>query len=79
MDISRVKYNLGKDVRLRLPRHYVDGKYLLTGCIIRRKPSGEFFYQAELKDKECGSVIIASLDDILEVKNYEHKSNHTSS
>ena len=82
MDISRVKYNLGEDVRLRLPRHYVDGKYLLTGCIIRRKPSGEFFYQAELKDKECGSVIIASLDDIddiLEVKNYERKSNNTSS
>ncbi|MBP1546314.1 MAG: hypothetical protein J6A37_06920 [Oscillospiraceae bacterium] len=66
MDISRVKYNLGKDVQLKLPRHYVDGKFLLSGCIIRKKPTGEFFYQAELIDKKSGSTIIASLGDIFE-------------
>ena len=34
MDISRVKYNLGKLVRLQLPRHYVDGeqkRFFLSG------------------------------------------------
>ena len=67
MDISRVKYNLGKDVRLKLPRHYVDGKYKLTGCILRRKNNGEFFYQAELIDKTSGSVAITSLEDISEI------------
>ena len=66
MDISRVKYNLGKDVRLRLPRQYIDGQYRLTGCILRRKKTGEFYYQAELIDKASGSIAITSLDDISE-------------
>lgn len=66
MEIGQVKYNLGKPVRLSLPRHYVDGdgEYLLTGCILRKKSTGEFFYQAELTDTASGSLIIASLDDI---------------
>ncbi len=67
MDISRVKYNLGKDVQLRLPRHYVDEKFLLSGCIIRKKPTGEFFYQAELIDRKSGSIVIVSLRDIFEI------------
>lgn len=69
MDISRVKYNLGKDVQLRLPRHYIDGPYQLTGCILRRNNTGEFFYQAELIDKASGSIVIASLEDISEATN----------
>jgi len=68
MDISRVKYTLGKLVRLKLPRHYVDGKYMLTGCIIRKDKRNEYFYQAELTDTNSKSVIIAGLDDIEEIR-----------
>lgn len=67
MDISRVKYNLGQPVRLMLPRHFVDGKYLLSGCIFRKKENGDFFYQAELTEVKTGTVIIASLENIFEV------------
>lgn len=67
MDISRVKYNLGQRVRLVLPRLYVDGEYLLTGCILRRNDDGGFFYQAELSEMDTGSAIITSLEDILEI------------
>ena len=67
MDISRVKYNLGKNVRLTLPRHSVDCEYILSGCIIRRNQSGEFFYQAELQDLNSRSVVIAELDSIAEI------------
>lgn len=68
MELSEVKYNLGKPVRLQLSRHYVDKEYLLTGCILRKKPTGEFFYQAELSDIASKSIVIASLDDISVVK-----------
>lgn len=64
MEIGEVKYKLGKPVRLSLPRHYVDGEYLLTGCILRKKSTGEFFYQAELADMVSGSLVIASLGDV---------------
>lgn len=64
MELSEVKYNLGKPVRLSLPMHSIDEEYLLTGCILRTKSTGEFFYQAELTDLKSNSVIIASLGDV---------------
>lgn len=67
MDISRVKYNLGRSVRFVLPRHYVDGEYLLSGCILRKNENEDFFYQAELTEAKTGSVIIAKLENIFEV------------
>ena len=64
MEISELKYNLNKKVRLVLKRHYVDSVYVLTAGIIRRdEQTGEFFYQAEVKDSS-GSVSIVSLDDV---------------
>jgi uncharacterized protein (DUF2252 family) len=68
MDISRVKYNLNHNVRLVLERHYVDAEYMLTGCVIRKSNLGEFFYQAELTDKNSHSVVYASLKDVEEIK-----------
>ena len=68
MELGEVKYNLGKPVRLKLPRHYVDKEYLLTGCILRKKTNGEYFYQAELSDMESNSIVIAALGDISAVK-----------
>ena len=67
MDISRVKYNLGKLVRLQLSRHYVNGEYLLTGCIIRKNKKNEFFYQAELTELDSKSIIIAELGAVEEI------------
>lgn len=64
MKLSEVKYNLGKRVCLKLPRHYVDKEYILSGCMLRKKSTGEFFYQAELSDIASKSIVIASLDDI---------------
>lgn len=65
MEISELKYNLNKKVRLVLKRHYVDCEYVLTAGIIRRNDqTGEFFYQAELKDPANNSVSIVSLDDV---------------
>lgn len=68
MKLSEVKYNLGKPVHLKLSRHYVDKDYFLTGCILRKKSTGEFFYQAELSDMESKSTVIASLDDVSATK-----------
>lgn len=67
MDISRVKCNLNHKVKLILDRHYVNTEYLLTGCILRRGDT-KYYYQAELKDINNNSVIIANLDNIKEIK-----------
>lgn len=64
MDISEVKYNLNKVVRVELPRHYIDSQYMLIGCIIRKNEKGEFFYQAELQDVKSKSLLITGLGDI---------------
>ena len=62
MDIQRVKFNLGKQVRWR-------GKpYKLTACIMRVRNDG-FYYQGELQDaKARSSLIIADLKEIEEDK-----------
>lgn len=67
MELSEVKFNLGKHVRLKLARHYIDKEYILTGCILRKKSDGSFFYQAELADLETGSLIIAGLENIFKL------------
>lgn len=64
MKIEEVKYSLGKPVRLKMPRHYIDSEYLLTGCILRKSAEDGFYYQAELADKAGGSLVIAPLNDI---------------
>lgn len=65
MDISRVKYNLNHIVRLIDKCHNLDAQYILTGCIIRKRDSG-FYYQAELKDINANSLVIADLNNIYE-------------
>lgn len=66
MDISRVKFNLGRKVI------YDDTEYLLTACTIRPSEHG-FFYQAELQDTSASSsVIITSLSKINEKKEPEN-------
>lgn len=65
MDISEVKQNLGRRVRVLNERLLIDGDYILTGCIIRRSERGTFFYQAEIQDlKQQNSVSIVDLDKL---------------
>lgn len=63
MKIEEVKRNLNEMVTS-------DGKkdiYKLTGCIIRKKENGEFYYQAELLDTKHGnSLLYCKLEDITE-------------
>lgn len=68
MDISEVKQNLGRRVRVLNERLLLNGEYILTGCIIRRSECGTFFYQAEIADLKQNSVCIVRLDEIEEVK-----------
>ena len=64
MDISEVKYNLGKPVQLVIPRHSIDCEYILTGCTIRRDDRNQFYYQAELTDTKSNSLAIVCLESI---------------
>jgi hypothetical protein len=66
MDIKQVKYNLNKPVRLKLRMHNIGGdRFILTGCIIRRKKdTGDFYYQAEVSETKTSTVYYTSLDDI---------------
>lgn len=62
MKIEEVKRNLNKIVTYS-NRDIQQGKYKLTGCIIRRA-GNKFYYQAELKDLKAESLIIASLENV---------------
>ena len=65
MDISEVKQNLGRRVRVLNERLLIDGEYILTGCIIRRSERGQFYYQAEIQDlRQQNSVSIVDLDKL---------------
>lgn len=60
MDVSRVKYNLGRTVSFH------GGKYIFNALIIRTNSKG-FYYQAELKSQTAkSSLIIAALDKVEE-------------
>lgn len=60
MDVSRVKYNIGREVT------YQGAKYLLTACIMRQGSNG-FYFQAELTDLRArSSLLIADLKKVKE-------------
>ena len=65
MELKEVKRNLNKIVL------YNDKQYQLTGCTLRLNDKG-YFYQAELKDMKCNSLIICRLDDIGEIQSEIH-------
>ena len=70
MDISEVKQNLGRRVRVLNERLLIDGDYILTGCIIRRSERGTFFYQAEIQDlRQQNSVSIVDLEKLTRKEN----------
>lgn len=67
MDISEVKQNLGRRVRVLNERLLLDGEYILTGCIIRKGDKFGIFYECELSDPNTRGVIIAGMNDVFPV------------
>lgn len=60
MDVSRVKFNIGRTVKYR------GAAYTLTACIMRQGKGG-FYFQGELTDlKAKSALVIADLKDIEE-------------
>ena len=63
MDISEVKQNLGRRVRVLNERLLLNGEYILTGCIIRKGDKFGIFYECELSDPETRGVVITGMND----------------
>lgn len=62
MNISQVKRSLGRKVL------YNGTEYILTGCIIRQNITGQFYYQAEIKDLNANSALLyCRLEDLEEM------------
>lgn len=67
MQPTEIRAALNSPVRFTNPKLYTEGaEYILTGAVFRRdKKTGEFFYQAELTDRNVKhSVIYCRLEEI---------------
>lgn len=67
MQPHEIRAALNQPVRFTNRKLYIDGaEYVLTGAVFRRdKKTGEFFYQAELTDRNVKhSVIYCGLNEI---------------
>lgn len=67
MQPHEIRAALNRPVRFTNPKLYVeDAEYILSGAVFRRdKKTGEFFYQAELTDRNVKhSVIYCRLGEI---------------
>lgn len=73
VELKQVKSMIGKIVyydsrQLNMSGNSVN-EYILSGCILRKKYNGKFYYQAELKDLNINSLIIVPLDKVKTTKN----------
>lgn len=73
MELKQVKSMIGKIVyydsrQLNMSGNSVN-EYILSGCILRKKSNGKFYYQAELKDLNINSLIIVPLEKVKTTKN----------
>ena len=73
MELKQVKAMLGKIVyydnqQLNMSGNSIN-EYVLTGCILRRNPNGQLYYQAELKELNLNSLIIVPLEKVKITKN----------
>jgi hypothetical protein len=67
MQPHEIRAALNQPVRFTNPKLYTEGaEYILSGAVFRRdKKTGEFYYQAELTDKNVKhSVIYCRLEEI---------------
>ena len=67
MTIQDVKKTLGKSVRYRSERLFIDAEYIFNAYILRLV-NGKPVHQAELLDVYQNSIVIVSLEDIELVK-----------
>lgn len=73
MELAQVKYALGHIVRVKIPSHYIDSRFILTGCMLRKNDKGGYYYQAEVQDMESSSVMIVKLDDVERIEDNEQE------
>lgn len=65
MELAEVKRAMNRKVLYQPAGNESGTPYILTGCILRRRKDGSFFYQAEILDiASRNSTIICSLDDV---------------
>lgn len=67
MQPHEIRAALDQPVRFTNPKLYTEGaEYILTGAVFRRDPrTGEFYYQAELTDRNVkNSVIYCRLEEV---------------
>lgn len=67
MQPTEIRAALNSPVRFTNPKLYIENAgYILTGAVFRRdKKTGEFYYQAELTDRNVKhSVIYCGLNEI---------------
>lgn len=64
MEIKDVSKNLTKQVSYKSGSNI--SEYKFTACILRVR-DGQYYYQAELTDKNNKSVVIVSLDKVEEL------------
>ena len=58
METKEIIPNLNKKVM------WQGREYIFTGCTIRKNEKGEIFYQAELHELHCNSILIVRLGDV---------------
>ena len=69
MELAEVKRAMNRKVLYQPDGSGTGTPYILTGCILRRRKDGAFFYQAEIMDIPTkNSVIICSLDDVQKIR-----------
>lgn len=67
MQPHEIRAALNQPVRFTNPKLYIEGaEYILTGAVFRRDTkTGEFYYQAELTDRNVKhSVIYCRLEEV---------------
>lgn len=69
MNLKDVKRMLNHITYYDTEQLNIDGSslkdFILTACILRKDRNNRFYYQAELKETNCNSVIIVPLEQVL--------------
>lgn len=68
MELRQVKAVIGKIVYYDNQQLNISGnsinEYIFSGCILRKRLNGQFYYQAELKELNCNSIMIVPLEKV---------------
>lgn len=74
MELAEVKQAMSHKVLYQPAGSEIGTPYILTGCILRRRKNGTFFYQAEIMDIATKrSVVICSLEDIQKIPTIDER------